>query len=112
MKTNGELTGREALVMTLATGLMYGGAVFILVFDNPVIACLLAALNFLFWVWVAGFFVMFGKDTVFGPLGVKKRVWVALTFWLYLVSKRYHQWMMRELKDAENSSCTYLGEGI
>lgn len=112
MKANGELTGREAIIMTLATGMMYGGATFVLVFDNPAIGIALTTLNFFFWVWVAGFFVAFGKDGVFGSLGTKKRAYIAATGFMYFLSKRYRKWVMDELKALENSSCTFKGEGI
>lgn len=52
MKANGELNFKEALIMMLSTGMMYGGAVFVLVLDNPVVGITAAALNFMFWMWI------------------------------------------------------------
>ena len=102
MKGN-ECNFREAVTLALATGMMYGGAVFVLIFDNPVIGFTAAALNFLFWVWIAGFFVFFGKDTVFRCFSVKNRAIMAAFFWLNFCSKRFKTWAKDQLR---NCSCT------
>lgn len=111
MKGNA-LNFRETVTMILATGMMYGGATFVLVFDNPVLGFSAAALNFCFWTWVAAFFVLFGKDTVFGRMSFGTRLLISLTFLLAFVSSRYDGWFKDQLRKLDNSSCTFLGEGI
>ena len=95
------MTFREGMIMILATGMMYGGASFVLIFDSPVYGIAAAAANFLFWTWVSGFFVFFGKNTVFGPFGVKKRLTISLLFWLAFCSKKYKKWIFDQLGEVK-----------
>ena len=95
--------------MMLATGMMYGGAVFVLVFDNPVIGITVAALNFLFWTWVVGFFVMFSKASI-GPISLRLRLIISMFFWLSFCSKRFNDWLRNEFKKGEqHESAIYQG---
>lgn len=97
MKANRECNFRETVILIFATAATYAGAFFVLVFDNAFYGITAAAVNFFFWTWVIGFFVFFGKDTVFGRLPCRSRLIISLFFWLSFCSKRFNDWFRDQL---------------